>query len=555
MKFSSVFLGFVFFLTLFLLNINVVNSVNPIITINETSDVKLLLTGKYILDSKGVLSIENPSNVSKIYEVIIPLELDALIGFNRIDVSNTSNRFTFEYGKIKAYLVEPNETISVGYHIYGILEYDIYNITKNRNISMLEYYAGSFDLATNMVINLEKPQREGFIYNNDENQTLNSSPGNSSRRLVSSNIRNPTDFSCTVKSLKLFKTDVSDPMFDNGKIISQYSNISVSPFGLEEVNFFHENSNDQSVYWVSYDVFIDYIMDSNFKSTYSVERRSGGGGSKGSSGGGGSYNPIKNETDKISNILIKKSADKTVIRSGDEFEVILKVVNVNDFVINNLTLEDYIPQNYEIKDVSSSMKIINGTKLLFNINEIEEYGTFVLKYTLVNKDTLKGITYLKPATLFFEDQKFFSEGVLLINDILPDKKVFIQKEVSYLDEEYARVTIKIKNLGNVLLENLLISDEIDDNSILKEISKIFHEKGIWKIKELKPGEEWEVSYLIERNEKLDSLPNVFGVEKSSVYGTLISGEEIVTVFHEQPRTFEKVGMGLAVALLIFYLLF
>jgi len=51
------------------------------------------------------------------------------------------------------------------------------------------------------------------------------------------------------------------------------------------------------------------------------------------------------------------------------------------------------------------------------------------------------------------------------------------------------------------------------------------------------------------------LPNVFGVDKSNIYGTLISSEQVVTIFGEEPRIIEKVGMGLAVGLLIFYLLF
>ena len=72
---------------------------------------------------------------------------------------------------------------------------------------------------------------------------------------------------------------------------------------------------------------------------------------------------------------------------------------------------------------------------------------------------------------------------------------------------------------------------------------------------MKAGEEWQVSYIVERNSEIDTLPNIYGIEKSNVYATLISSEEIITVFNEEPRTLEKVGMALAVGLLIFYLLF
>ncbi len=118
-----------------------------------------------------------------------------------------------------------------------------------------------------------------------------------------------------------------------------------------------------------------------------------------------------------------------------------------------------------------------------------------------------------------------------------------------------RVTIKVKNLGSVRLRNLLIVDNIDKGAVIKDISKMFFERGAWKIKELDPSEEWDVSYLISKNSNLTNLPSVFGVDKADVFGTVVSSGEVVTVYNEQPKTMEKVGMGLAVALLVFYLLF
>ncbi|MCA9487294.1 MAG: hypothetical protein KC548_06580, partial [Nanoarchaeota archaeon] len=118
------------------------------------------------------------------------------------------------------------------------------------------------------------------------------------------------------------------------------------------------------------------------------------------------------------------------------------------------------------------------------------------------------------------------------------------------------VTIKVRNLGGVPVEDLLVSDFIDENAIVKDISQVFSEKrGVWKIKKLESGEEWEVSYLVERNSGLDSLPNVFGVDKSSVFGTIVSSEEVMMVLYEGPGTIEKVGLGVAVGILVFYLLF
>lgn len=72
-----------------------------------------------------------------------------------------------------------------------------------------------------------------------------------------------------------------------------------------------------------------------------------------------------------------------------------------------------------------------------------------------------------------------------MNALLPEEKIFVQKEVKFVDDDFARVTIKVRNLGGVPVEDLLVSDFIDENAIVKDISQVFSEKrGVWKIKNL-----------------------------------------------------------------------
>ena len=543
----------ILFLTLVLISsISLAFSVNANINVYERHTQTPLMTGDYSISVEGYIVVANPSTVSKIYEIYIPLTLDSLVGITKFRIDNSSERFYFSDDGIRGQLVDPGESIQVGYKIYGIVSYDLDSILLDNNITALEYYADSFDLSSNLVVNLQKPQREGYIYNNDGNFTINETPVDNTSRLITAIIRNPTDFNYTIKDMRLYATLSSDPMFDEGEMIQKYSNLTINPFDYKEVNFFHLQSTDNSVYWVSSYVVIDYILHGHkwpLPETTSTSSSTSGNFRELGQGGGGS------QEDVLDTILVKKGVDKTIVRNGDEFRVILRIINVNDFSLKNLVLEDIIPNNYEIKDVSDSVKIEGGNKLKFNIDEIEAYDTYIISYTLVNNDELKGVTFLKPATLTYKNNSYYSEGVLVINDLLPEKKVFIQKEVKYEDDDYALVTIKVKNLGTNILENLLVSETLDDNSIIKEISQMFEERGIWRIKSLKPGEEWEVSYQIERNANLDNLPNIFGVEKTEVYGTLISSDEVITIFTEQPRTIEKVGMALAVGLLIFYLLF
>ncbi len=521
----------------------------PTFTVNEKVIIDELPLGGYRLKVNGTLQLENPSLVSNIFEFKTNLNLGPLVGITPIMLDSTSENFQFTQDSISYYLIKPQDTVKIGYFIYGIIDEDVYSKIKNNDSTFLEYYSDGLLLYSNVIVNLQKPQREGYIYEDTgstikPNKDVNGTPAGNTTRLVSSDIRNPTDFDYYFSKISLYGSQSSNPMFDTGDLIKTFSNITVSGYSYKIIDFFDENSNDYSVYWISYDMNIANIfnrglerINTNIDSEdYDVNSRDVN---------SSNFEPF----------VLKKSVDKTVVRSGEEFKVTLKIVNLNDFEVFDLSLVEELPKGYEVKDVSSEVKITDGSKLIFTIDSIDEYGTYVISYTLVNSDDLKGITYLKPAQLSYKDQTYYSEGILVINDLLPDKKVFVQKEVEYLDDDYARVTIKVRNLGSILLENILVSDIIDENAIIKEISKIFEERGVWRIKTLKPGDEWEVTYVVERNSQLDFLPNIFGVEKENVYGTLVSSEEIITVFGEQPRTIEKVGMGLAVGLLIFYLLF
>ncbi len=538
---------------IFLFTISSIFAVNVEVKIVENSTLTKLLSGSYSIDAIGTIEIYNPSNISKVYEFNMPLNLDSLVGISKIsNSSSTASKFSFSYQRIKGYLIGPNETISTDYRIYGLLNSDIQNQTSNLGKSFLEYYIDDFEFSTNIILNLQKPQREGFEYNQD--LSLNSSPITNTTRLITTAIRNPTDYVCIISEMSLFKSSVSDPFFKQSDLVGSKSNLTINAFNYSQVDFFDYDSDDYSIYWLSSKFSIKYFINTSINFNYVVQPKvstSSSSSSGSRSSGGGSY--VLPEQ-KLDSILVKKGVDKTIITNGAEFEVILRVVNINDFKISNLILKDIIPEGYELKEANIEVKK-TGDNLEFKIDDIEAYDTYIIRYTLINNNLLKGITYLKPAELFIDDQIFYSDGVLVINDLLTDKKVFIQKEVEIIDDDYSRITIRVKNLGTIKVEDLLIVENLDENTILKEISKVFYERGSWKISSLDAGEEWTVTYLAERTGNLDSLPNIFGLDESEVFGTIISSEEVITIFNEQPRTIEKVGMGLAVSLLVFYLLF
>ncbi|MCB9371057.1 DUF11 domain-containing protein [Candidatus Woesearchaeota archaeon] len=541
----GLYLRFSFFFSLVVLLFSCsVFAVKPEITIIENSTIaQLPSAGQYSLVADGIFQIYNPSNVSRIIEVRVPLGLDALIGIDWVNVSPSSSRFNFSYGVIKSYFVDSNETVSVGYHMYGLLSSNLYSLLNGK--SVFEYYADSIDLTPEVKIHLEKPEQGIF------NESFPES------RDIRAGVRNPTEFDLFAKSVKIYRSNVSLPFFDDGTLLTTLGNFSIAPFGFETRSYFDLYSTNDSVYWTSLDVVTELSFVRNVSSVFVPLPSSGGEkddkGSSGSSGGGFST-PSKEE--ESVDLLVKKDVNTTVVRYGDMVSIMVTIANVNNKKLANLSVLEEIPEGYELVRSSLKYEVKNGL-YVFALDGLDVYESYTLVYTLQHKrDGYRGITYLKPSRVDYENASFYSEGVLLVNALLPEEKIFVQKEVKFVDDDFARVTIKVRNLGGVPVEDLLVSDFIDENAIVKDISQVFSEKrGVWKIKKLESGEEWEVSYLVERNSGLDSLPNVFGVDKSSVFGTIVSSEEVMMVLYEGPGTIEKVGLGVAVGILVFYLLF
>ncbi|NQZ84275.1 MAG: hypothetical protein HRU03_01030 [Nanoarchaeales archaeon] len=534
---------FIFFLSILTTSIY---SIKPLITIDEKIEINYLDSyDKVSIQVQGVLKITNPSLIDTIYEISIPIKLDSLIGFSKQD--RFEGNFSFDYNKIKAQLLKPNQSISVGYTFYGIVNYDIAKNTTSKNISFLEYYSSDFILLSNIVINLQKATRGNNLINGSKYE-YQTTFENTSRRIVSTNVQNPTGFDLDLRELKIYKTHSANPMYGGGDLIKTFKDILFLPYGQKTLDVVDYESDDYSVYWVSSKLVIlnTIITTLDFNTRFTKNPSSRGS----TSGGGSTYFPKD-----TSNLLIKKTADKTLLSSGEEFTVTVRIINLGFGTLDNITLFDEIPANHIISDVSKGVRIEGENNLIFDIKQIEGYGEYVVTYTLVNKNDLKGVTYLQPASITHEEKTYYSDGILIISELLPDKKVYIQKKIELVSDEFSRVTITVKNLGTNILQDLLLSDIMDNNAIIKEISKVFDERGVWTISSLGPGEEWEVTYLIERNSQIDTLPNIFGVDSDDVFGTLIFSEEVITIFQEAPKTIEKVGMIVAVGLLVFYLLF
>lgn len=527
--------------------ISTINAVDIIAEVSENVTVTDIGSNEYSILANGVISFTNPSLEHTVYEFRLPIELDSFVN---IGPSVSTNDFDYTSSSVKGYIIDPNQTISTNYTIYGVINFNAYNNLTLNNISMLEHYSNfSFEFVPQPYVKLDKPERE-------DNATLNST------RVVTAEIINPTDFEFLVRNLSIYKTTTSDPFFNNGSIVKQVSNLFMVPYTNRFVDYIDTQSQASSVYWLSSDIILDYSLTSSSSGVFvPFSPSSSGGGGGGNSGGSESVGAefiedVDGEIPKQNSLIIRKNSNSTSLKNSDEFEVTVVIVNNNDFSLTELELVEEIPSEFKVIETSEEGEISND-QIMFTIPGIKAYGRYEVSYTLTNNVNITGVKYLKPSTLNYKDELFFSEGVALLYGIDEKKKVFIQKEVNELDDKFDRVTIRLRNLGTVSVEDLLVTDLIEEDALIRQISQVFHEnkRGVWNIKELKPGEEWEVSYLIEKESDTSTLPNVFGIEKSEVFGILISSKEVVLQFNEESVQIEKIGLGVALGIVLFYLLF
>lgn len=516
------------------------------VNISESAVVTQLTSGNYSILAYGNLTLYNPSVSDTVYQYSLPLDLDPFVSIGKS--SNTLNASSFEVTstRVKGYLLEPNAQITMPYIIYGVTGYNV--LSNISNTSLFEYYTDSLDyeFVPKPLISLSKVERE--------NESQFTSP-----RFVIAEILNPSAFDYTLRNMSIYKTNASDPSFTNGSIIDGRENISIPSNSHVEFDLYDEVSYNSSVYWLSADLVIDYNLSSTFSSSLVQEQGSTSSGS--SSGGGDRSSGLTFFVDPLPqeySLSVKKGANTTLVGDGEYVEITLSVTNnLDEEVSGALFTDSFRTDLYNLVD-SDVEAGINGT-LNFDLGTLEPYESKEFSYVIVNRRNINGSVTLPRARVVVDESTFLSNEVTLVHDLLADKRVFIEKEVLPYDDRFSQVRITIRNLGDFTVEDLLVADNIDNESVVRQLSQVFHEgnRGIWSIPELEPGEEWIITYLVEKDAvDLNTLPNIFGVDKQDVFGILIAPKEVVLQFSEDSTLrIERIGLGLAVGLVLFYLFF
>jgi len=114
----------------------------------------------------------------------------------------------------------------------------------------------------------------------------------------------------------------------------------------------------------------------------------------------------------------------------------------------------------------------------------------------------------------------------------------------------------VQNLGASTVQDLLVKEYLSDSDVFSQITQQPDEKGLWTIPELKPGGNWEVSYVTTNDTAVTILPGVFGVPSSNVLKSLVT-ENVISNGWQAVKTaaVELLGIALILCLPVAYYLF
>ena len=362
-------------------------------------------------------------------------------------------------------------------------------------------------------------------------------------------LHNPTPFNYTVNEIFVFRTNGSDP----NDIEAQW-NLAVpsnlSPGATYYVNLTDtgDNASDGKVYWLTEDITMsEFSFNDSHYTTPSPPAPPG-------PGGGDDDEPPESESrnyaeaptiDFSGPVLIDKDLSDRLILPGMIVNVTISIVN-SQGASREVLVKDEIPDGFEVEYFTEGTLV--GQELMWEL-ELEGGENRTLTYSLrYAGEGRLGSRYIKGAEAIYDQGIAVSPGLLIIEGAIPEKTVYIQKEITYLDNNKVKIVLYVKNIGDATLKDLLIKDLIG-TSLFSEISRPPESKGIWLIESLRPGQSWSVSYITKYHKLVDTLPSVYGPARPDTFKTLIINT-LITEQVPQPRIHNMEVIGISSILLL-----
>ncbi|MFP4402661.1 MAG: hypothetical protein ACLFPL_05545 [Candidatus Nanoarchaeia archaeon] len=546
-------------------------------TVEEEQFVEEKLNSDYELKVSGTLHITNPSLNQTIDELKVTINTPQNVfgGFNSISSNDNTSTAELIYQGFQEFEFEPNSTLSIDYSFSGVIKENEFLKLQNGNTSFLEVYLSPVYIL-NPHISVEKLIMESenqtiqnplnssefitspnktFFNSSDSSQSFTQEPmKNSSTRVVGSTVKNPSEFNLRGNFLEIQRSNIShiDTLFEVGEI----QNFTVAPYSEKNFNFYDDDSFEGAIYWVRSEVGAMWNWSRNISFSFTQEQNpTGGGGGGSSTGGGGAIGGGGGDDSSVSDLVITKRVDKFFVERGQNLTVTLRVMNLGRDALENISFSDIIPEGYSLVRVNNAN--VDGNRLDFSIDKLEGYSEVEFKYILVkNEDSSQSFTYFTPVEY---DGDAILEGALVLEELLGDTSILVQKKVERVDSDFSKVKITIRNVGNNKVGSFRIFDRLNERYLIKEISQPFYlsQRGVWEISSLAPNEVYEIEYLVETHPQVSQFPSIVGIEDSKVYTSVLIDSFVDSAIDTQSSSLvsEKVGLFVALFLLLIYLLY
>lgn len=504
--------------------------------IKETGKIISYHDGHYVTNVKGEIVIENNGNYD-LYSVNIPFHRN-----NDLYLIETSNTGYLHNTSIHVPILLSGEKAIINYQYIGLtLTKPDYSETNILNTAIKK---DQIRMYSDIQLNLKKGPLE--------NQS------GDFRRLISVNIRNPSNFIIQAINIKVTKTEPGVMDINNNSRIWKLKDTILIPRTMMVADILDYTDEYSEIYWISADTsvasynmtaesYINHLTEKNISGQLEQEIRDEV-----------ISQQINKEMPFDNQLLLKKFISKNQINPNEIITIQNLIYNFED-VTKIVNLEDYIPENFELVNITTNetrnIANLENNTLQWKEIKINPGSARIFSYNLrFNNSNITGIQYIKGSKITFSQGSISSENIPIILQYLPEKKLFIQKKIKILNDDEFLVEILIENVGESSIENLVLKDDIPEENTFSEITKPFLKRGVWQIQRINSQDSWHVSYVTNNKNSVQSIPLVFGIEQDSAYITLTVENLIKTQFINKMQITEKIGLFLTGLVCLAYLI-
>ncbi len=520
-----------------------------LIDIVEKGKVTSYYDDYYIVQIYGNITLTNTQN-SSLYNIEIPFRLPGL----QIRALNSTGKANLFQTVITIFGLDPNESITFPYKISGITVEEFR--TDQALLKTAIEARGDTQIYSNLLGSLSKSEIETHS---------TGSPG----RLITFQVVNPSAYRFKIDEARVIKTPGMDPnsvitewnfpdditeQRVGGKSIEAVALIPqpkpfLLPYERWTVDFFDDNATEGEVYWLSTDIYIQDILVTGRANITRYDQDD-------------LYIIISNVTNITENvtdiefledrIFLRKFVSDRQMSYGKSVDITLLINNLDSSIIKPKLL-DSVPEGFTFGSVGLN-GTVNGRNLTWDGFEVPARGSIRIEYKVTYEDNDSvGLDYFLPAALTWKGDTIYSQTIPFVRKYIPEKKLFVQKKVKFLNDDDIEVIITLQNLGESPLVNLVLKEFLSTENEFKEVTQKFESKGVWKIPSIEQGATWETSYVTDRTNVLNSFPEVFGVPTNSVMKTIIMSHELkssLSIF--KAKTIELIGIIVILFSVLYY---